>query len=42
MDLFAVGKYLDKFEIDGPTPKFKERLVVLESRQIDVLLCYPL
>lgn len=42
MDLFAVGKYLDRIDISGDAPRFKERLVVLESRQIDVLLCYPL
>jgi len=42
MDLFAVGKYLDRIDISGDVPRFKERLVVLESRQIDVLLCYPL
>lgn len=42
MDLFAVGKYLDRIDVSGDAPRFKERLVVLESRQIDVLLCYPL
>lgn len=42
MDLFVVGKYLDRFDVSGAAPRFKERLVVLESRQIDVLLCYPL
>lgn len=42
MDLFAVGKYLDLIDISGPKPVFKERVVVLESRRIDVLLCYPL
>ncbi len=42
MDLFAVGKYLDVFDVAGDAPKFRERLVVIESRQIDVLLCFPL
>lgn len=42
MDLFAVGKYLDRIDVSGPAPLFRERLVVLESRRIDVLLCYPL
>lgn len=41
-DLFAVGKYLDRFDVSGAAPLFQERLVVLESRRIDVLLCYPL
>ena len=42
MDLFAVGKYLDRIDASDATLRFKERLVVLESRRIDVLLCYPL
>lgn len=42
MDLFAVGKYLDRIDAAGPELRFRERLVVIESRRIDVLLCYPL
>ncbi len=42
MDLFAVGKYLDLFDVSGAAPLFRERIAVLESRRIDVLLCYPL
>lgn len=42
MDLFAVGKYLDLIDVSGDAPRFKERLVVIDSRRIDVLLCYPL
>ena len=42
MDLFAVGKYLDVIDASGDAPVFRDRLVVIESRQIDVLLCYPL
>lgn len=42
MDLFAVGKYLDRIDVSGAAPRFAERLVVIESRRIDVLLCYPL
>jgi anthranilate 1,2-dioxygenase small subunit len=42
MDLFAAGKYLDVIDISGAALKFKERLVVIESRRIDVLLCFPL
>jgi anthranilate 1,2-dioxygenase small subunit len=42
MDLFAVGKYLDTFvEQDGEL-KFSERLVIIESRRIDVLLVFPI
>jgi 3-phenylpropionate/cinnamic acid dioxygenase small subunit len=43
MDAFAAGKYLDRI---APQPdgglKFAERLVVLESRRIDILLVFPL
>jgi 3-phenylpropionate/cinnamic acid dioxygenase small subunit len=43
MDVFAAGKYLDRI---APQPdgglKFAERLVVLESRRIDILLVFPL
>ncbi|MEQ9124558.1 MAG: aromatic-ring-hydroxylating dioxygenase subunit beta [Alphaproteobacteria bacterium] len=43
-DLFAVGKYLDLIDpaTPGGRPLFRDRLVVLESRRIDVLLCFPL
>jgi anthranilate 1,2-dioxygenase small subunit len=41
-DLFATGKYLDRIVFEGETPKFKERKVVLDSRQIDILLVMPL
>jgi 3-phenylpropionate/cinnamic acid dioxygenase small subunit len=43
METFAAGKYLDRI---APQPdgrlKFTERLVVLESRRIDILLVFPL
>lgn len=42
MDLFAVGKYLDVFKLDGDDLRFQDRLIVLESRRIDVLLVFPL
>ena len=43
MDTFAAGKYLDRIaeQPDGSL-RFTERLVVLESRRIDILLVYPL
>lgn len=43
MDTFAVGKYLDRIaeRPDGGF-RFVERLVVLESRRIDILLVFPL
>jgi len=43
MDTFAAGKYLDRIAVqpDGSL-RFTERLVVLESRRIDILLVFPL
>lgn len=43
METFAVGKYLDRI-VEQPDGGFlfAERLVVLESRRIDILLVYPL
>lgn len=42
--LFASGGYRDKIVLDGvnQVPKFAERIVVLDSRQIDTLLAIPL
>jgi anthranilate 1,2-dioxygenase small subunit/terephthalate 1,2-dioxygenase oxygenase component beta subunit len=41
--LFATGVYRDRIEL-GPdgAPRFAERIVVLDSRQIDTLLAIPL
>jgi len=41
-DLFATGRYLDTIELAGGVAKFKERTVVLDSRQVDILLVMPL
>jgi hypothetical protein len=41
MSLFLAGKYLDRVVEEGTELKFKERIVVLESRRIDVLLGIP-
>ena len=42
--LFASGVYRDRIVLDGvnQAPKFAERIVVLDSRQIDTLLAIPL
>ncbi len=42
METFASGKYLDLVDVSKKTPKFQKRLVVLDSRRIDILLVYPL
>jgi 3-phenylpropionate/cinnamic acid dioxygenase small subunit len=40
--IFATGKYLDVIVMDDRRPLLSERLVVLESRRVDILLVYPL
>jgi len=42
--LFATGRYLDRVRLagDGGLPQFEEKIVVLDSRQIDTLLAIPL
>ncbi len=41
-DAYATGKYLDQVVMAQGKPLFQERRVVLESRQIDILLVIPL
>ena len=40
--LFATGKYLDTLVAVGNGVRLKSRLVVLESRRVDILLVIPL
>ena len=40
--LFATGRYLDRIVIEHDTPRFAEKLVILDSRRIDTLLALPL
>ena len=42
MEIFAVGKYLDTFVTVDRRVRLRERIVVLESRRIDILLVMPL
>jgi anthranilate 1,2-dioxygenase small subunit len=42
MDLFATGKYLDEVVIENGVAKFKERIVVIDSRNVDILIVVPL
>jgi anthranilate 1,2-dioxygenase small subunit len=42
MDLFATGKYLDEVVLEGGVTKLQERLVVLDSRNVDILIVVPL
>jgi anthranilate 1,2-dioxygenase small subunit len=41
-DLFATGRYMDTIVLVGGAAKFKQRIVVLDSRQVDILLVLPL
>jgi hypothetical protein len=41
--LFATGSYEDRVVLDGPDgPRFTEKTVIIDSRQIDTLLALPL
>jgi anthranilate 1,2-dioxygenase small subunit len=42
MDLFATGKYLDEIVLDEGVAKFRERIVVLDSSIVDILIVIPL
>jgi anthranilate 1,2-dioxygenase small subunit len=41
-DIFATGRYLDRYRINGETAKLAERIVVCDSSRIDTLLALPL
>ena len=40
--LFATGRYQDHIVVDGGEARFAEKIVILDSRQIDTLLAIPL
>jgi len=42
METYATGKYLDLIKVSDEAPRFQQRIVVLDSRRIDILLVYPL
>jgi anthranilate 1,2-dioxygenase small subunit len=42
MMLFSAGVYADIIVIDGDVARFRERIVIAESRRIDTLLVRPL
>lgn len=41
-DLFATGRYVDRYRIYSDNAKIMKRIVVLDSNQIDTLLGFPL
>ncbi|WP_160118775.1 aromatic-ring-hydroxylating dioxygenase subunit beta [Bradyrhizobium vignae] len=42
MDLFAVGRYIDDVVIEEGQARFQKRLVILDSRNVDILIVIPL
>jgi anthranilate 1,2-dioxygenase small subunit len=42
IDMFATGKYLDEVVIENDVAKFQERVVVIDSRNVDILIVVPL
>lgn len=40
--IFASGKYLDAWRLDGGGPRLTERIVICDSARIDTLLALPL
>ncbi len=41
-DVFATGRYIDRYRIEGETAKLAERIAVCDSSRIDTLLALPL
>jgi anthranilate 1,2-dioxygenase small subunit len=41
-DVYATGRYLDKFTLNGNSAKILERIVVCDSSRFDTLLALPL
>lgn len=41
-DIFATGRYLDRYKLEGGEVKLNERIVVCDSSRIDTLLALPL
>ena len=41
-DIFATGRYLDLYVLNGESAKLAERIVVCDSSRIDTLLALPL
>jgi anthranilate 1,2-dioxygenase small subunit len=41
-DIYATGRYLDLYSLQGSSPKLVERIVVCDSSRFDTLLALPL
>jgi anthranilate 1,2-dioxygenase small subunit len=41
-DVYATGRYLDVYRLNGTVPKIRERIVVCDSSRFDTLMALPL
>lgn len=41
-DVYATGRYVDLYRLNGGAPKLRERIVVCDSSRFDTLLALPL
>lgn len=41
-DVYATGRYIDVYRLNGASPKLRERIVVCDSSRFDTLLALPL
>jgi anthranilate 1,2-dioxygenase small subunit len=41
-DVYATGRYIDIYKLNGSSPKLRERIVVCDSSRFDTLLALPL
>jgi anthranilate 1,2-dioxygenase small subunit len=41
-DVYATGRYIDVYKLNGSAPKLRERIVVCDSSRFDTLLALPL
>jgi anthranilate 1,2-dioxygenase small subunit len=41
-DIYATGRYMDVYRLNGGAPKLRERIVICDSSRFDTLLALPL
>lgn len=42
MSVFSAGRYLDRVDLAGDRPRFRERRVIFDSRRVDTLMVIPI
>ena len=42
LGVFSAGRYLDRVDLSGTAPLFREKIVVFDNKRIDTLLAIPL